>query len=287
MNKIVIDSSTVINGKKSVLGMSSPIELYTKSGVDEKLSTVGAPAFDFEFELDGGVTAADIGKLFMVSDTGEAAPYQTVDIPETLGVYSYTLPGVSGSFASFGYYPSDSISINIPNGVWIAGATTATEEAANLASYINTNYSYIITAVATGPEIVITQVVGGDARVQLNFQTFDTDIEGVSALVGVTANIILGVLVEINGALGGFKSNGVVSLELGGTEPTDISFNGFALSGVYLVPSIDGKVMVMDFNDGGPGGFSPPLGVGIALESKAVGENVRVLLNSNGIMFGR
>lgn len=287
MNKIVIDSSVLVNGKKSALNMSSPIELYTKSGVDEKLSTVGAPAFDFEFELDGGVTAADIGKLFMVSDTGEAAPYQTVDTPETLGVYSYTLQGVSDSWASFNYY-SDSGGINLQNGVWIDGATTATEEATNLASYINTIHSTEITAVATGPEIVITQVVGGYAEVQLNFQTFDTDIEGAPAFVGVTANIILGVLVEINGALGRFKSNGVVSLELGGTEPTDISFNEFALLGVYLVPSIDGKVMVMDLDNNGPDkGGPPPLGVGIALESKAVGENVRVLLNLNGMMFGR
>ena len=38
MKKIIIDSKIAVNGKKSIISMDKPIELYTKAAIDEMLA---------------------------------------------------------------------------------------------------------------------------------------------------------------------------------------------------------------------------------------------------------
>jgi hypothetical protein len=40
MKKIIIDGKVLANGKKSIIGMDKPIELYTKEGIDEKVANI-------------------------------------------------------------------------------------------------------------------------------------------------------------------------------------------------------------------------------------------------------
>lgn len=40
MKKIIIDGKIAVNGKKAIIGMDKPIEIYTKEGVDEKVGNI-------------------------------------------------------------------------------------------------------------------------------------------------------------------------------------------------------------------------------------------------------
>mgnify|MGYP006050673835 CR=1 FL=1 len=40
MKKLIIDAKVSVNGKKSIVGMDNPVEIYTKTGVDEQIKNI-------------------------------------------------------------------------------------------------------------------------------------------------------------------------------------------------------------------------------------------------------